>query len=30
MAELWCHQSVYPAPGKDVKEEQGLGGQDGT
>ena len=29
MAELWCHQSVSPAPGKDVKEEWGPGGQDG-
>lgn len=29
MAELWYHQSVSPAPGKDVKEERGSGGQDG-
>lgn len=29
MAELWCHKSVSPAPGKDVKEEWGPGGQGG-
>lgn len=29
MAELWCNPSVPPAPGKGVKDEQGLRGQDG-
>lgn len=28
MAEFWCHKSVSPAPGKDIKE-RGPGGQDG-
>lgn len=28
MSECWCHRSVSPAPGKGVKGEQGLGGQD--
>lgn len=30
MAELWYHRSISLAPGKDVKEEQGPGGQDGA
>lgn len=29
MAELWCNLNVPPAPGKGVKDEQGLRGQDG-
>lgn len=28
MSELWFYQRVSPAPGKGIKGEQGLGGQD--